>query len=796
MRAAAAPRKGWIRSFFGITLGRMLKWLLIAALLLVLLLAIAFAIFVYWPTRGIPNLQRIDDYLTLDQGWGAALDSKARQTYYYSGQGAVMPQGALSSPLRYDWFIHLELPLSTDRFAAPEHMRRYRFIVDPQPSAANPDHLPVGFTQHFDPQRGERMLDISCAACHSGEIHAEKDGRRIAIRIDGGQAMHAFTSMQRGSFGPTLIASLAETYLNPGKFTRFARKVLGENYPQGRSELHSELGENIVAFASLGQDNPIRQLYPVTEGYGRTDALGRIANTVFGDHINAANYHQGRAPVSYPYLWNIWKFDWVQYNGSVRQPLARNIGEAMGVGAVMRMTDTYGKPLPADQRFRSSVLVDNLIDIEHTLQTLTPPRWPEDLLGAVDQARAERGRQLFEDHCQRCHGPHVADPALQRANAPLKTQPGTEWIIRVIDVEQIGTDPTAAEAFMKDRFDLSATGIDGAQVAEVLRPLLIRNLARDTRYRLSSVITARTAAGEPLGELPQLLQEYPDLDNAEQATLPTQSFAAIAAALGGLGIDSQADAVEPPSERWGCEQRCQQDWLSWNVHGAQAAIDRSVAELDVSALTEGEGLNILGLLIKRRYYQDNGIDYPTQQCLEGFGTLDLPQQIAGYKPRPLEGVWATPPFLHNGSVPTIYEMLLPPEQRRARFLVGSRDYDSERLGYVVEPDDPAEADAGFWLDTSVAGNYNSGHAFVADADSWARFGEDPQAHPLPKGVIGPLLSDEQRYELVEYLKIHRDPPTPAEFRPADCANRAPADVLAEPEIAAQSSSAGARSDAG
>ena len=101
-----------------------------------------------------------------------------------------------------------------------------------------------------------------------------------------------------------------------------------------------------------------------------------------------------------------------------------------------------------------------------------------------------------------------------------------------------------------------------------------------------------------------------------------------------------------------------------------------------------------------------------------------------------------------------------------------------------------------WLVGCVAGNYNSGHAFVADADSWARFGEDPQAHPLPKGVIGPLLSDEQRYELVEYLKIHRDPPTPAEFRPADCANRAPADVLAEPEIAAQSSSAGARSDAG
>ena len=76
---------------------------------------------------------------------------------------------------------------------------------------------------------------------------------------------------------------------------------------------------------------------------------GRIANTVFGDHLIAGNYQDGDAPVSYPYVWNIWKFDWVQYNGSVKQPLARNIGEALGVGAVIRLTDTYGNPVPEER---------------------------------------------------------------------------------------------------------------------------------------------------------------------------------------------------------------------------------------------------------------------------------------------------------------------------------------------------------------------------------------------------------------------------------------------------------------
>jgi mono/diheme cytochrome c family protein len=758
------PARRMLDRVFGITLGRLLKWIAVLAAIVLVLAFVGFVLFVVYPAKTIPSLEAVDGYAYLDQGWGTTADSTDRQTYYYTPQGTSMPQGALVTPLRYAWFVNLEMPLSNERFAAPEHLQRYRFIVDPKPTARNPDRLPVGFTRHFDHALGQDVLDITCAACHTGEIHARKDGKTIAVRIDGGQAMHAFTDMQRGAFGPTLVASMIATWTNPMKFDRFAKRVIGTRFPEGKSALHEELASTIAAFATQGQNSPFRHLYPVKEGFGRTDALGRIANTVFGDHLIAGNYQAGVAPVSYPYLWNIWKFDWVQYNGSVKQPLARNIGEALGVGAVIRLTDTYGNPLPSEQRYDSSVNLPNLDRIEHTLQKLTPPRWPEDLLGKVDPVLAARGKTLFDSHCQGCHGPHPADRAGQLASAPGKPSPDVEWTIEVIPLEHIGTDPSEASGFVDRKYDLTPTGLTREELSALLKPLLIRNLARDARYRLDETIAARKAAGQDLGALPALLAAYPDPDANEVPSIPHGSFTAISTALA-------ASANQTPNSAgagWGCDLSCQTKALQTDVTEGEKQIDTQLGKIDVSQLTEGEGLNILGLLIKRKYFADNRISYAQQQCIEGFGILDLPQQVAGYKPRPLEGVWATPPFLHNGSVPTIYQMLLPPEQRSKRFFVGRRDYDAKHLGYVAEPTDTHEDD-GFWLDTSETGNHNTGHAFVATPAQLQAQHADPKGHPLPPGVIGPLLSDDERWAILEYLKIHRDlPATPADFVPAEC----------------------------
>jgi len=98
--------------------------------------------------------------------------------------------------------------------------------------------------------------------------------------------------------------------------------------------------------------------------------------------------------------------------------------------------------------------------------------------------------------------------------------------------------------------------------------------------------------------------------------------------------------------------------------------------------------------------------------------------LLGYRARPLTGIWATAPYLHNGSVPTLWDLLLPPAQRPARFFVGSREYDPVKLGYVTA----ASADNSFAFVAvddrgPVAGNGNGGHdygnAALTDAERWA-----------------------------------------------------------------------------
>lgn len=77
--------------------------------------------------------------------------------------------------------------------------------------------------------------------------------------------------------------------------------------------------------------------------------------------------------------------------------------------------------------------------------------------------------------------------------------------------------------------------------------------------------------------------------------------------------------------------------------------------------------------------------------------------------KPLAGIWATAPFLHNGSVPTIDDLLKPVKDRPAEFYVGGFVYDTKKLGYVSTLDTRS-----FKLVTSQKGNSNKGHEFVVD----------------------------------------------------------------------------------
>jgi hypothetical protein len=256
-------------------------------------------------------------------------------------------------------------------------------------------------------------------------------------------------TVRGGGFGQALGMSMAFTYYNPLKFKRSAKSILGAQYPNGRSELRNEF--KVVLDRMLGQvwNDMRRGLYPTEEGFGHTDAFGRIANSVFGDVLDPSNYHVANAPVSYPHLWDIWKFDWVQWNASAMQPMARNIGEALGVGAPLQLLQKNGEAFSAAERYSSGVRLRDLDTLETTLRQLQPLRWPEAALGKVDLQRASQGRALFTENCAYCHAINVTPPA-QRL-APTRDP---EWHLRVLPTREIGTDPTAANHIAEYRFDL------------------------------------------------------------------------------------------------------------------------------------------------------------------------------------------------------------------------------------------------------------------------------------------------------------------------------------------------------
>jgi hypothetical protein len=124
----------------------------------------------------------------------------------------------------------------------------------------------------------------------------------------------------------------------------------------------------------------------------------------------------------------------------------------------------------------------------------------------------------------------------------------------------------------------------------------------------------------------------------------------------------------------------------------------------------------------------------TPHQAELFDTFLAELQVDGYKPSKvpgirstqkywtpsLAGVWARSPYLHDGSVRTMRDLLTPPADRAKTFHRGSHAYDSTQMGYADE--------GGYLFDTAVAGNANTGHNYGTD------------------------LSDPEKRELIEYLK--------------------------------------------
>jgi Cytochrome c len=98
----------------------------------------------------------------------------------------------------------------------------------------------------------------------------------------------------------------------------------------------------------------------------------------------------------------------------------------------------------------------------------------------------------------------------------------------------------------------------------------------------------------------------------------------------------------------------------------------------------------------------------------------------GYVNVPLEGLWLRGPYLHNGSVPTLADMLAEPADRPKVFFRGYDVLDPAKVGFVSQG--PEAERIGFRYDTTITGNSNEGHLW------------------------GTTLSAEDKRAMIEYLK--------------------------------------------
>lgn len=103
----------------------------------------------------------------------------------------------------------------------------------------------------------------------------------------------------------------------------------------------------------------------------------------------------------------------------------------------------------------------------------------------------------------------------------------------------------------------------------------------------------------------------------------------------------------------------------------------------------------------------------------------------GYKADVLHGLWSTAPYLHNGSVPTLWHMLHP-EARPQSFVRGNINYDTEKVGFV-------------WDETPAPGSYDGVRTAVYEVDP-------AQGRSNAGHTFGSNLSEDEKTALLEYLK--------------------------------------------
>lgn len=182
----------------------------------------------------------------------------------------------------------------------------------------------------------------------------------------------------------------------------------------------------------------------------------------------------------------------------------------------------------------------------------------------------------------------------------------------------------------------------------------------------------------------------------------------------------------------------------------------------------GQALQATTSAVMAKKYKELNVPPSEQPAWNGFRPNDFRAPTA-YPARPLDGYWATSPFLHNNSVPTLYQLLSPVAERDTSFWTGDLDFDPVNVGYSTK-----KFTGGFEFRTrktllratvdGLIGIFRGNANFARDIPGNSNAGHEFRNAPKgTKGVIGRLLTPQERRDIIEYMKIMQTvPPVPKE----------------------------------
>jgi len=342
-----------------------------------------------------------------------------------------------------------------------ENMERFGFIPD-SAGGSNPHGLPIGLTtahSRNESHIGLEEVGFNCAGCHSSELTYQ--GKKVLID---GAPSHVDLQAYQMEFKDSFEATIRDPVKLAALVVAFNRDLLAGQSPSNedtsayasdpiaktagdveaapaadknfRSKSSREADAADPA-AALRSQTPLARfrttvallkaqfahlengkllLDGTVPGPGRIDAFGAARNLLF-----PKSAMRMQSPVSFPFIWDVpdttqQRSDtdavWIHYDGNTNSILERNIGQALGMGAVYD-----------PNTWESTLRIENLHRLEVLTHKLSPPKWPAEVLGSIDEAKAKTGEKIFNDTCRDCHRN------------------------RLYELTDVGTDPQRANSF-------------------------------------------------------------------------------------------------------------------------------------------------------------------------------------------------------------------------------------------------------------------------------------------------------------------------------------------------------------